>query len=222
MLGLRRSRGLWVANVGDVYHWCKENADNLSKILQWCWRLTKKSGKSYDPDVQEIKDAWKAKPRGEEDNVEIDDNATGKVGEGGEEETPIERDEVVQDPTDSADEGGELPKSDKVEGKGADDAGAGTRLVERCRAACLTICPNTWFFDQQEIVDFWGLGGPGGRQTFQQGGGGHFARPFGAAQTPTIDDCRSVKKLCITIGFSCPLLGPAAAGKHRNRFSGRL
>ena len=177
MLGLRRSRGLWVANVGDVYHWCKENADNLSKILQWCWRLTKKSGKSYDPDVQEIKDAWKAKPGGEEDNVEIDDNATGKVGEGGEEETPIEKDEVVQDPTDSADEGGELPKSDKVEGKGADDAGTGTRLVERCRAACLTICPNTWFFDQQEIVDFWGLGGPGGRQTFQQRGEGGGTSP---------------------------------------------
>lgn len=219
MLGLRRSRGLWVANVGDVYHWCKENADNLSKILQWCWRLTKKSGKSYDPDVQEIKDAWKAKPGGEEDNVEIDDNATGKVGEGGEEETPIEMDEVVQDPTDSADEGEELPKSDKVEGKGADDAGAGTRLVERCRAACLTICPNTWFFDQSPISGV--LAALAAGKPFNRGGG-HFARPFGAAQTPTIDDCRSVKKLCITIGFSCPLLGPAAAGKHRNRFSGRL
>ena len=199
MLGLRRSRGLWVANVGDVYHWCKENADNLSKILQWCWRLTKKSGKSYDPDVQEIKDAWKAKPGGEEDNVEIDDNATGKVGEGGEEETPIEKDEVVQDPTDSADEGGELPKSDKVEGKGADDAGTGTRLVERCRAACLTICPNTWFFDQQELVVVHGLGDAGrpGNPSKRWGASPPLCkdipRPPGVVQTPNTDDLRLVK-----------------------------
>jgi len=60
------------------------------------------------------------------------------------------------------------------------------------------------FFGRPEIVDFWGVwAARGGRETFQKAGGRSpppfwkLSRPPGAAQTPKIDDFRSVKKSCV-------------------------
>ena len=56
------------------------------------------------------------------------------------------------------------------------------------------------FQDRPDIIDFGGLGSPGGGETLQKGGGRgpppfwRVSRPPGAAQTPKIDDFRSVKK----------------------------
>ena len=43
--------------MGDMTKWAKEHGDNLYKMLMWCWRLKSKTEKSYDPDLQDIKNS---------------------------------------------------------------------------------------------------------------------------------------------------------------------
>ena len=41
----------------DRSAWAQEHAAALCRIISWTWRLRAKSGKSYDADIQNLKDS---------------------------------------------------------------------------------------------------------------------------------------------------------------------
>jgi hypothetical protein len=53
----RKQKGQMVVSKADQHNWAKENGDSLGKLLTWFKKL-KKSDKSYDKDVQRIKEFW--------------------------------------------------------------------------------------------------------------------------------------------------------------------
>jgi hypothetical protein len=108
---MRKVRGVLVANKTDVHSWSKENADALSRLMQWSWRLLSRTRNSKDADVQAIKDAWKSGTPG----VKVAD--TGDVEEDDEQgEDEQEEQEEEDDKEDEEDAG-----SDNEAG-GTDDA----------------------------------------------------------------------------------------------------
>ncbi len=76
--------------------------------------------------------------------------------------------------------------------------------TQACREVCTLEVFFTWFWGRPQILDFWGLGGPGGpKNTLQKVGGrsppasGKVFGAAGAAQTQRIGDFRPAQKPCI-------------------------
>jgi hypothetical protein len=107
---MRKSKGALQPNKSDKYAWAKENGDALSRLMQWSWRLLSRTKNSKDPDVQEIKDAWKS--------VTTDTGGVGK-DTGADEEADKggsgEDDEQTEDENEEQEEEGENKAENKFE-----------------------------------------------------------------------------------------------------------
>jgi hypothetical protein len=89
---MRKSKGALQPNKSDKYAWAKENGDALSRLMQWSWRLLSRTKNSKDPDVQDIKDAWKSvtkdtggvgKDTGADEEADKDTGADEEADKGG-------------------------------------------------------------------------------------------------------------------------------------------